>query len=139
MARISFSEHGATPFQRLLGHNPEILAYWNALGDLFERSGRLSPELKEQVRRTLAFGNGCEYCMAKGRPADVQIDPKISLAVAFADIVLNNHRGMDNQVFDVLREEFDEQEIAELCSYICFTTASQMFGAIMKLEPSGQQ
>lgn len=135
MARISFSDHGATPFQRLLGHSPEILADWNALGDRFDSSQTLSAECKEQVRRTLAFGNGCEYCMAKGKPSEVQIDPKVSLAVAFADIVLKNHQNLDDRVFDVLREEFDEQEIAELCAYICFTTASQMFGAIMKLEP----
>lgn len=135
MARIPFSNNGATPFQRLLGNNPEILKYWNSLGETFASSGRLSPELKEQVRRTLAFGNGCEYCMAKGRPSDVHFDPKESLAVAFADIVLQNHQNIDDSVFNVLREEFDDQEIAELCSYICFTTASQMFGAIMKLEP----
>ena len=135
MARIPFSNMGATPFQRLLGHNPEILNAWNAMGETFESTGRLSPALKEQVRRTLAFGNGCEYCMAKGKPSDVHVDAKESLAVAFATIVLQDHQNIDDTVFQVLREEFDDQEIAELCAYICFTTASQMFGAIMKLEP----
>lgn len=136
MARIGFSNLGETPFQRLLGHNPEILINWNALGDTFMSSGKLSPELKEQVRRTLAFGNGCEYCMAKGRPSEIHVDSKESLAVAFATIVLQGHLNIDDSVFEVLRDEFNEQEIAELCSYICFTTASQMFGAIMRLEPS---
>ncbi|MGO0063361.1 carboxymuconolactone decarboxylase family protein [Brevibacillus fluminis] len=134
MARISFSANGATPFQRLLGHNEAILAGWNALGETFS-GGRLSAELKEQVRRTLAFGNGCEYCMAKGKPADLHIDPRESLAVAFAGIVLEGHQRIDDAVFDVLREAFDEQEIAELLAYICFTTASQMFGALTRLEP----
>ncbi|WP_134687206.1 carboxymuconolactone decarboxylase family protein [Brevibacillus migulae] len=135
MARIPFSSMGATPFQKLLGHNPEILKSWNAMGETFESTGRLRPELKEQVRRTLAFGNGCEYCMAKGKPSDVHVDAKESLAVAFATIVLQDHQNIDDTVFQVLREEFDDQEIAELCAYICFTTASQMFGAMMKLEP----
>lgn len=137
MARISFSDNGATPFQRLLGHNEQVLAGWNALESIFATGGRLTAELKEQVRRTLAFGNGYEYCMAKGKPTDVHVDPKESLAVAFATIVLNNHQQIDDAVFNVLRDEFDEQEIAELISYICFTTASQMVGAIMKLEAQG--
>jgi len=135
MARIPFSNMGATPFQRLLGHNPEILNAWNAIGETFESKGRLSPALKEQVRRTLAFGNGCEYCMAKGKPSGVHVDAKESLAVALATIVLQDHQNIGDSVFQVLKEEFDDQEIAELCAYICFTTASQMFGAIMKLEP----
>jgi alkylhydroperoxidase family enzyme len=75
--------------------------------------------------------------MAKGKPTDVHVDPKESLAVAFATIVLNNHQQIDDAVFNVLRDVFDEQEIAELISYICFTTASQMVGAIMKLEAQG--
>jgi alkylhydroperoxidase family enzyme len=28
-----------------------------------------------------------------------------------------------------------EEEISELCAFISFTTASQYFGAMMKLEP----
>lgn len=139
MARILFSQNGTTPFQRLLGHNPDILRHWNQLGEAFAASGRLDSSLKEQVRRTLAFGNGCEYCMAKGKPADIHPDPKESLAVAFADIVLKDHQNIDDAVFNVLREEFDEQEIAELISFICFTTASQMFGAVMKLEPENEE
>jgi alkylhydroperoxidase family enzyme len=61
MPRISFSNVGNTPFKRLLGHNPEILKSWTNLNDAFLTSGKLSPDLKEQVRRALAFGNRCEY------------------------------------------------------------------------------
>ncbi|MFP3393325.1 carboxymuconolactone decarboxylase family protein [Brevibacillus sp. SIMBA_040] len=134
MARIPFTIHGATPFQKLLGYNQVILSRWTGLSDAFENTGKLSPVLKEQVRRTLAFGNGCEYCQAKGRPSDVQIDPQVAIAVGFAEIFLQNYQNLDDSIFDVLRTVFDDQEIAELCSYICFMTASQMFGAVMKLE-----
>ena len=135
MARIHFAEFGETPFQRLLGHNQDILKSWTKLEEVFLQSQKLSPELKEQVRRTLAFGNGCQYCMSKGKPDEVQPDGKQALAVAFADMVMKDHLMIDESHFGVLREEFSEKGIAELCAYICFITASQMFGAIMNLAP----
>ena len=61
MARIAFSQVGETPFRRLLGHNPEILTRWRDLQNTFRTSTRLGSQLKEEVRRTLAFGNGCQY------------------------------------------------------------------------------
>ena len=63
MAGISFSQNGLTPFQQLLGHNKGILEKWVSLEDCIYSSDTFSAELKEQVRRTLAFHNGCEYCM----------------------------------------------------------------------------
>lgn len=135
MPRISYSDKGHTLFQKILGHNEEILLQWGKLEETFYRSGVLSHELKEQVRRTLSFGNGCEYCQAKGRPSESQEDSRISLAVAFADIFIKERGAINDAMFDVLRTEFSETEIAELCSYICFTTGSQLYGAIMNLQP----
>lgn len=54
MERISLSNVGDTKFQKLLGHNPDILHSWSALEDTMYNKGTLSAELKEQVRRTLA-------------------------------------------------------------------------------------
>ncbi|AJY74229.1 carboxymuconolactone decarboxylase family protein [Paenibacillus beijingensis] len=133
MARIAYSAVGETAFQRLMGHHEAVLKGWNGLGEIFETEG-LSAELKEQVRRTLAYGNCCEYCKAKGAPDANPANEKISLAVAFADMVLNNRSSISDQTFAVLSESFTPQEIVELCTYICFTTASQMFGAIMNLQ-----
>lgn len=45
MARISFSENGQTPFEKLLGHNPEILKHWSNLENVFFTKTNLSPEL----------------------------------------------------------------------------------------------
>lgn len=135
LARISYSKSGDTPFQQLLGHNEDIRAQWVELEEAFYRSGRLSQDLKEQVRRTLAFGNGCKYCQAKGKPSISHEDSRISLAVAFADLFLNHRDSINQNTFNVLRSEFSEPEIAELCSFVCFTTASQMFGAVMDLQP----
>ncbi|GAK00775.1 carboxymuconolactone decarboxylase family protein [Geomicrobium sp. JCM 19055] len=133
MARIAQSTFGETPFQRLLGHNPEIMERWNQLDEAFEG---LSSKLKEQVRRTLAQSNGCDYCKAKGKPDPLEYDEKTSIAVGFAEVFLKQRGGIPNSTFDVLKESFSEKEISELCAFIAFTTASQHFGALIKLEPS---
>ncbi|WP_211222971.1 hypothetical protein [Salinimicrobium terrae] len=64
--RIEFSKTGKTPFEKLISHNPAILEKWNELELILFNQTSLNANLLEQVRRTLAFGNGCEYCMVKG-------------------------------------------------------------------------
>ncbi|HZH59998.1 MAG TPA: carboxymuconolactone decarboxylase family protein [Metabacillus sp.] len=135
MARISESKYGETPFQKLLGHSREILICWNQLGNELEKDGSLSAHLKEQVRRTLAQKNGCEYCKAKGKPDPKLFDEKISIAVGFAEVFLKEKGEISDTQFNVLKKFFSDVEISELCAFITFTTASQYFGAIMKLEP----
>lgn len=49
MARIKESIIGNTPFERLLGHNSELLDGWSHLGKILKKNGQLSSELKEQV------------------------------------------------------------------------------------------
>jgi alkylhydroperoxidase family enzyme len=72
--------------------------------------------------------------MARGEPVGSHPDPKVSLAIAFAQSVLQNRGAIDDPAFNVLKEEFSDEEIAELCAFICFKTAFQMFGALLKLE-----
>ncbi|OJH20774.1 alkylhydroperoxidase [Bacillus obstructivus] len=134
MARISESTFGKTPFQRLLGHNEKVMEGWSYLGDVLEKDGFLSSELKEQVRRTLAQSNGCEYCKAKGKPEPEKFNEKISIAVGFAEVFLKQKESIPDSSFEILQEYFNENEISELCAFIAFTTASQYFGAMMKLE-----
>lgn len=136
MARINESAFGNTPFQRLLGHNKEIMEAWSYLGKVLERDGLLSSQLKEQVRRTLAQKNGCEYCKAKGKPEPYMFNEKISVAVGFAEVFLQQKGDISNSSFEILQEFFSEAEISELCAFITFTTAQQYFGAILSLEPS---
>ncbi|WP_033828925.1 carboxymuconolactone decarboxylase family protein [Bacillus andreraoultii] len=135
MARIAESNFGESPFQKLLGHNQEVMKGWNQLGDVLEKDGRLTSQLKEQVRRTLAQKNGCEYCKAKGKPDPVNFDEKTSIAVGFAEVFLMQKSDIADSSFDILKDYFTEEEISELCAFISFTTASQYFGAMMKLEP----
>lgn len=135
MERISLSNVGTTKFERLLGHSPHILKSWSELEETFYQKGTLSRELKEQVRRTLAFGNECPYCMAKGKPEDVQQVEEISIAVTFAHLFVQNRSMIDDNVFRTLREYWSEAEIIELCTYICFITASQQIGYLFQLQP----
>lgn len=69
----------------------------------------------------------------KGKPEPHLFDEKISIAVGFAEVFIKQKDISDAQ-FDILRGYFSEAEISELLSFITFTTASQYFGAIMKLE-----
>jgi alkylhydroperoxidase family enzyme len=134
VARIVESKFGETPFQRLLGHNKEVMEGWSHLGNVLEKDDLLSSELKEQVRRTLAQSNGCEYCKAKGKPEPDKFNEKISIAVGFAEVFLKQKGDISDSIFNILRECFTEEEISELCAFITFTTASQYFGAMMKLK-----
>jgi alkylhydroperoxidase family enzyme len=134
MARMKESAFGETPFQRLLGHNPDVLHAWNQLGKVLEEDLNLSARLKEQVRRTLAQGNGCEYCKAKGKPEPHLFDEKMSIAAGFAEVFLKQKGDLSDAQFKVLKEYFSDAEMSELCSFIAFTIASQYFGAMMKLE-----
>ncbi|PPA71015.1 carboxymuconolactone decarboxylase family protein [Jeotgalibacillus proteolyticus] len=134
MARINESEFGETPFQKLLGHNTEIMERWSRLGEVLEREGALSSSLKEQVRRTLAQTNGCLYCKAKGKPEPHLFSAKTSIAVGFAEVFLKQKGNIPDTTFNVLKEYFSDAEMSELCAFITFTTASQYFGAMMKLD-----
>lgn len=136
MPRIPFSSKGNTPFEQLLGHHEEILKCWTQLEHAFSHSATLSLELKEEVRRTLAHLNGCQYCMAKGRPSPEIADKKIAAAVKFATLLTKDHRKITDHQIDILSEVFKPEEISELCAYICFTTACQQFGAVLDLTPS---
>ena len=138
MARISFSNNGNTLYEKLLGHNSDILESWIQLETTFLTKTSLPAELLEQVRRNLAFDNQCEYCMAKGKPDSIQ-DSRISLAVAFAKAFLEDHIGISDEQFKILKDEFSDREISELCSFISFISASQKFGAVMRLYPESKE
>ena len=134
MTVINPSNIGETPFQQLLGHNPKVMEAWSSLGHVLEVDDLLSSDLKEQVRRTLAQSNGCEYCKAKGKPNPDVFDEKISVAVGFAEVFVKQKGNISTSILDVVKQSFSEAEMSELFAFICFTTAQQYFGSLMKLE-----
>ncbi|PHA03426.1 alkylhydroperoxidase [Bacillus pseudomycoides] len=139
MTRINESKFGETPFQKLLGHNKDVLNGWTQLGEVLEKDGNLSSQLKEQVRRTLAQSNGCEYCKTKGKPEPHLFNNKISIAVGFAEVFLKQQGDISDATFNVLKEYLSDVEISELCAFITFTTASQYFGAMLALKPPQEE
>jgi alkylhydroperoxidase family enzyme len=135
MTMIKESAFGSTPFQKLLGHNLEVVGAWSNLGEVLEKDGLLKSALKEQVRRTLAQRNGCEYCKAKGKPDPLLFDEKTSVAVGFVEVYLAHEKGnIPDYAYQILKDYFSEEEISELFAFVTFTTAQQYFGAIMKVK-----
>lgn len=61
MARVSYSQLGSTPFRRMVGHNPELLEAFQQIDKAITQQLSLPTELREEVRRHLAYENGCRY------------------------------------------------------------------------------
>ncbi|WP_295201824.1 carboxymuconolactone decarboxylase family protein [uncultured Chryseobacterium sp.] len=140
MTGIEFSDNGSTAFEKLLGHNEHILDQWNKLEEAFWKNTSLDSELLEQVRRAMAFENGCEYCMVKGGKPDFNPSQiKISIALGFAELFCKDHRAIRQAHFDMLREYFSVREISELCTFIAFINASQKLGRAFNLTEDYQQ
>lgn len=140
MTRIKLSEYGNSPFEKLIGHNKIVLDKWIDLEVALFSETKLDKYLLEQVRRTIAFENECEYCMVKaGKPNFDLTEKRISSATAFAQFFAIDHKSLNDKHFDILREEFTEQEISELCSFISFITACQKLGRIYNLTENYQQ
>jgi alkylhydroperoxidase family enzyme len=124
---------------RVMGRNPEILKAFARLDTTIRFKGRLPMELKEAVRRTTAGNVGCEYCVSLGAPKDSYEDRRTSLAVAFAQLVADDPKNVDDGLFAVLREEFDDEEIVELVAWTCLVAiAGQMFGVVMGIEAASE-
>jgi alkylhydroperoxidase family enzyme len=124
---------------RVMGRNPEILRAFGRLDTTIRFKGRLPVELKEAVRRATAGGVGCEYCASLGAPKASYEDKRTSVAVAFAQLVADDARGINDGMFDVLREEFDDEEIVELVAWTCLVAiAGQRFGVVMGLEATSE-
>jgi alkylhydroperoxidase family enzyme len=137
LTRVPPSELGDSVADRVMGLRPEVLLAWVGLKHaLVGETSTLSPELKEQVRRTLALQTGCEFCASLGRPSAEQPDPQSSLAVAFADAVATDHTAISDAQVQVLFEEFTAPQVVELLVWIVFEYAGQMFGALIGDQPA---
>ena len=124
---------------RVMGRCPEILQAYARLDNAVRFHGRLPLELKEAVRRATAGEIGCKYCESLGAPR-TDLDAREGLAVAFAQAVAADPSGVSDGQFAVLLEEFSEEEVVELVSFICLVSISgQMFGAVMGLEATSPE
>jgi alkylhydroperoxidase family enzyme len=120
-----------------MGHRPELLEAWENLKHaLLGPASTLTPQLKEEVRRTLAQRTGCRFCASLGVPAEDHEGRKESLAVAFADAVARDHTAISEAQVNVLLEEFTVPQLVELLIWTSFEYAGQMFGCLIGDEPA---
>lgn len=126
---------------RTMGRVPEILTAFARLDNAVRFKGRLPLELKEAVRRATAGKTGCRYCATIGGVGALDAaGRRESLAVAFAELVATDAASIDDASFNVLREEFSEEEIVELVAWITLVAiGGQLFGATMGLEEAGER
>jgi alkylhydroperoxidase family enzyme len=128
------------PFYGILAHRPDILSAWQRIDEVFfGPTSALPNELKEEARRALSQGVGCRLCASFGTPRSEHPDVRESLAVAFADQMLDDHKAISDAQFDTLREEFTDEEIVELVSWLCFKFGSNLFGSLMRLDPGTEE
>jgi alkylhydroperoxidase family enzyme len=120
---------------RVMGRCPSVLRAFGSLDASIRFHGTLRSELLEAVRRATACTVGCNYCSSLGPPVGEDADARTKLAAAFAELVAEDPSAITDEQFDVLREEFTDEEIVELVAFICLVgIAGQMFGAVMGLE-----
>lgn len=135
MSLIPLSNLGATPFERLIGHTPEVLSQWSQLENVFFQSETFSKHFLEQVRRTLAFESHCEYCMAKaGKPDDNIEDARLALALRFANIFAIDHKSINQNEINLLKRQFSDAEVSLLVAFCSFVSAAQRVGAALGLK-----
>jgi alkylhydroperoxidase family enzyme len=133
MPRIAPADVAGNAYERVLAQRPEIFEKWFELDALMRFTGLLDPDLKEEVRRSLAPNVGCVFCASLGEAKRDHPDKKEALAVAYAQLLLEP-KSLDDSVFDVLHEEFSDAEIVELTCWTLFMIAAQGFGAAMSIR-----
>ncbi|THF55302.1 carboxymuconolactone decarboxylase family protein [Ollibium composti] len=123
-------------FRQIIALRPEIAKPWNALDEAMRFTGVLDAGLKEEVRRMVARHSGCLFCASFGAPQDSYDDPRWAAAVAFGKAVATDPTAVSEDDWQALQAHFSDEEIVELTAWIAFMFASEMIGAVMKLEPA---
>jgi alkylhydroperoxidase family enzyme len=142
MARIEPAATADTDseYLRVLGHCPDVAERWSELSRTLRFSGRLPPELKEEVRRSTAEAIGCRFCASFGAPKGEHDDPREALAVKLARAVAADPKRVDDALFAELRRHFSTEELVELVALISFVVVGgQTFGAVMAIEPASAE
>lgn len=119
---------------KMLGRRPEVLGGFLELDAAFRHTGLLDAALLEDVRRTTAADEGCEYCASLGEPRPAG-DERTRAALGFAHAMVNGADTADDDLVDALRPHFSEEEIVELVAWTCIVCiGGQKFGAALGLE-----
>lgn len=137
MSHIKLSNHGQSPFEKLMGHAPAILNQWEKLEEVFFQSSAFTPEFLEQIRRALAFKNLCQYCMLKAGPPEENPESlRLAMGLRFANKFAQDHTSILKVEIQEMEQYFSPQELIELIAFCSFITASQKFGSCLGLQES---
>jgi len=136
MPRLEQATRNGTPYYNIMEHRIDVARKWREVDQLLRFSGRLEPQLKEEVRRTVSQLSGCRFCASLGEPQASHDDPRVAAAVRFAAAVAGSPNRVSDETFNLLREHFSAEEIVELSTWISFMYGAEMFGAIMNLDPA---
>lgn len=140
MPRIEPANVEGNLYARVLARQPEILEKFMALDVSLRFGGLLPAELKEEVRRSTAEQVGCRFCSSLAAPKDQHIDRRESLAVGLAQMIAQDPSSVDDKMFEVLREDFSDDEILELLCWICLVViGGQMLGNTLGLEEASPE
>jgi alkylhydroperoxidase family enzyme len=118
--------------QQVYAHNPVLAAAFSQFRSVVEGNRSLPPRLVELVRLRIAFHNQCRSCMAVRyadaaqevsedlvcsleRPAEApDLTDSERVAIEYGDLMATNHLAVGDEMYDRLREHFDESQIIEL-------------------------
>ncbi|MFB9268830.1 carboxymuconolactone decarboxylase family protein, partial [Bradyrhizobium erythrophlei] len=136
MPRLEQATRAGTPYFNVMDHRKDISKKWMEMDEFLRFTGRLDPDLKEEVRRAVAQESGCNFCASLGDPKPAYDDPRVAAAVRFGTAVARSPKGIPDAEFEAVRAHFSPEEIVELSCWISFMYGAEMFGAIMKLDPA---
>jgi alkylhydroperoxidase family enzyme len=123
-------------FRKIMAMRPEIAKSWNALDETMRFTGVLDPALKEEVRKNVAQISGCLFCASLGEPLAAYDDPRWAAAAAYARSMAADPKAVSDQEWEEIEKHFTTEEIVELNAWIAFMYASEMVGAVLKLDPA---
>jgi alkylhydroperoxidase family enzyme len=133
-------ESTESPYLRVLAHCPEVAERWTELARTLRFSGKLPPELKEEVRRSTAEQIGCRFCASFGEPKAEHTDVREELAVRLARTVADDPKRVDDALFAELERHFTDEELVELVAMISFVVVGgQTFGAVLGIESASAE
>jgi len=128
---------------KAMANSPATLSAYMGLSEA-AASGRLSPQLREQVALTVSERNGCQYCLAahsavgkmlglssdeilNNRNAEAT-DPSTAAALTFAAALVDKHGKVSEADIDALSQAgLDDGLIAELVTATALTTLTNYF------------
>jgi alkylhydroperoxidase family enzyme len=123
-------------FRKIMAMRPEIAKSWNALDETTRFTGVLDPALKEEVRKNVAQVSGCLFCASLGDPQDHYDDPRWAAAASYSKSMAADPKAVTDQEWALIEQHFNTEEIVELNAWIAFMYASEMVGAVLKLDPA---